>query len=130
MHELAICQSMLEQIEAIARKEQASSVTRILLRIGPLSGVVPELLEQAFTIARSGSVAEQAELVTENEPIRVHCDECGAESVATPSNLTCSQCGGFRTRLLSGDELLLASLELERDTPKENEPQPATLNGA
>ena len=28
--------------------------------------------------------------------------------------LLCAACGDFRTRLLSGDELLLTSLELER----------------
>ncbi|MEN8167275.1 MAG: hydrogenase maturation nickel metallochaperone HypA, partial [Pseudomonadota bacterium] len=51
MHELSVCQALLAQVTEVADREQASEVSRILLRIGPLSGVVPELLEQAFTIA-------------------------------------------------------------------------------
>ena len=33
---------------------------------------------------------------------------------ATANRLVCGSCGDYRTQLVSGDELLLASLELER----------------
>lgn len=112
MHELAVCQSMLRQVEEIASREEAVSVERIIIQIGPLSGVVPDLLKQAFTIARAGTKAANAELVTETQKIRVHCLQCGYESDAQPNRLICSQCGDFRTQLISGDELLLSSVEL------------------
>jgi len=114
MHELAICQGLMTQVEQIARREHADCVTRILLRIGPLSGVEPALLADAFPIAAAGSIAAGAELVIEPQLVRVRCLSCGAESAASPNRLLCAACGDFRTRLLSGDELLLASLELER----------------
>ena len=114
MHELSVCQALLQQVNEIARRERADRVTRIHLRIGPLSGVVPELLEQAFSIARAGTLAEQAELLTEPQPIRVRCSQCGAESDASVSRLVCGVCGDYRTRLISGDELLLSSVELTR----------------
>ena len=113
MHELAVCQSLLRQVEEIARREQAQRVELIRLRIGPLSGVVGELLKLAFTIARAGTLADKAELVIEEAPVRIRCTQCGAESEAPPNRLLCGSCGDFRTRLLSGDELLLASVELE-----------------
>ena len=50
MHELAVCQSLLRQVEEIARRDNARRVELIRLRIGPLSGVVGELLEQAFSL--------------------------------------------------------------------------------
>jgi hydrogenase nickel incorporation protein HypA/HybF len=112
MHELSICQALLGQVEQIAQRESASSVDLIRLRIGPLSGVVPELLEQAFSIVRAGTVAARAELAVESLPVRVQCTQCGAESEVAPNRLLCGTCGDFRTRLLSGDELLLASVEL------------------
>jgi len=115
MHELSVCQALLQQVTEIARRERADRVTRIHLRIGPLSGVVPELLEQAFSIARAGTLADQAELLTEPQPIRVRCSQCGAQSDASASRLLCGMCGDFRTRLISGDELLLASVELKRE---------------
>ena len=114
MHELAICQGLMNQVEQIARREHAACVTRILLQIGPLSGVEPGLLANAFPIAAAGTVAAGAELVIDQHPVRIRCLSCGAESNAEPNRLLCAACGDFRTRLLSGDELLLTSLELER----------------
>ena len=114
MHELSVCQSMLRQVDEIAAREKAAAVNRIVIRIGPLSGVVPELLQQAFTIARAGTKAEQADLVTEAQSIRIQCLQCGNECEAQANRLVCSECGDYRTRLISGDELMLASVELTR----------------
>lgn len=116
MHELSVCQSMLTQVEAIALQHHASCVTGITLRIGPLSGIEPALLQQAFTLARAGSVAQQATLVIESLPIRVKCQRCAQESEVTPNRLVCGHCGDYHTRLISGDEMLLASVELDVDS--------------
>ena len=114
MHELSICQGMLSQVSAIAARHRAHRVTRIRVQVGPLSGVEPQLLAQAFPLARAGTVAAEAELELESLPIRVLCQRCGAESAATANRLLCAQCGDYHTRLVSGDELLLASVELDR----------------
>lgn len=114
MHELAVCQGLMGQLEEIAEREQAERVTRVRLQIGPLSGVEPRLLGDAFPIAAAGTLAEHATLEIDDQPVRVRCLSCGAESDATPNNLVCRQCGDFRTQLVSGDEMLLLSVELER----------------
>ena len=69
MHELAVCQGLLRQVQQIALENRARSVERILLRIGGLSGVEPPLLERAFEIARMGTLAQEAELVIEEGPV-------------------------------------------------------------
>lgn len=112
MHELSVCYGVLDQVEGIARQHDATAVRAIHLRIGPLSGVEPQLLEQAFPLARAGTLAANAELVIESLPIRVRCDSCGAETPAAPSRLVCGACGDWHTRLVSGDELMLYSVEL------------------
>jgi hydrogenase nickel incorporation protein HypA/HybF len=112
MHELSICQSLLDQVERIAREHGATRVERILLRVGPLSGVEGPLLQHAYPLAAAGTLAESAELVIEPSPIRVACSTCGAETEASVNRLLCGACGDYRTRLISGDEMLLASLEL------------------
>ena len=105
MHELAICQALMEQVERIGREQRAQYVESIQLGIGPLSGVEPRLLEQAFYIARAGSIADQATLVIESTPVRVSCKQCGAQTEVLPSRLLCGQCGDWRTTLISGDEI-------------------------
>jgi hydrogenase nickel incorporation protein HypA/HybF len=115
MHELSVCQSMMQQVEAIAAQENARQITSITLRIGPLSGIEPDLLLQAFPVAAAGSVAEQAELKIENQAVRIHCSRCSAENEVPSNRLTCPECGELHTRIVTGDELLLASVELLRD---------------
>ncbi len=105
--------SLLEQVEALAAERAAASVTRIELDIGPLSGVEPELLRNAYPIAVAGTIAESAELVINDLPVIVRCTGCGAESEAAPNRLICEACGDFRTRIASGDEMILRSVELE-----------------
>ena len=112
MHELSVCQALLRQVETIAQEHEASGVEKIVLRIGPLAGVEPRLLQDAFPIARAGTVADGAKLVIEALPLRVRCDSCGAESDAAPNRLLCGACGDWHTRVISGDEMLLASVEL------------------
>ena len=114
MHELAICQSLMEQVESIAHERDAKCVTSITIGIGPLSGVEFQLLKNAYPIASAGTVAEDAELIIEHLPIKVRCNQCGDESDALPNKLTCKQCGDWRTTLISGDEMMLMSLELEK----------------
>lgn len=114
MHELSVCQSMLQQIEQIARQHNAIAVTSVRVQIGPLSGVDAELLSHAFPIAVAGTIAENSALVVEILPIRIKCDRCSAESTASANRLLCGECGDWHTRLVSGDELLLASLELDK----------------
>jgi len=113
MHELAICQSLVDRVEDIALERNAESVALIVIAVGPLSGVEASLLKNAYPMASVGTVAENAELVIQNLPIRVRCTQCGSESEAKPNKLTCKQCDDWRTEMISGDEMMLMSVELE-----------------
>ena len=62
MHELSIMQSALSVALDQARQAGASRVHVIRLRIGALSGVVPDALEFAFEALAPGTPAEGAEL--------------------------------------------------------------------
>jgi hydrogenase nickel incorporation protein HypA/HybF len=112
MHELSVCQALVDQVLALARQHQAARVDRILLRLGPLSGIEAALLESAYPLAAAGTVAEGAEIEIEPSPVRVRCRTCGQEGEAQPNRLVCAACGDYHTELVSGDELLLARVEL------------------
>ena len=118
MHELSVCNALIAQVEVIAREHHAARVDKIVLRIGPLSGIEVPLLEHAYPLAATGTVAEDATLVIESLPVRVKCSRCGAESEVAPNRLLCTACGDFRTNVLSGDEMLLASVELRQREAK------------
>jgi len=113
MHELSVCQALISQVAQVARDRHATAVTDIYVDVGPLSGVEPPLLRNAFPIAAAGTVANNATLHLQTMPIRVRCEECGAESEVATNRLTCQSCGDWRTDLISGDELLLQRVVLE-----------------
>lgn len=113
MHEFSICRSLLAEVGAIAERHHAVAVVSLTIGIGPLSGVEPGLLERAFSLARCGTVACDAALRFEMPPIRVRCRSCAGESTAAANRLICAHCGDWRTELISGDELLLISVELD-----------------
>lgn len=115
MHELAICQSLLGEVETVARARAASSVTDIYLNIGPLSGVEVPLMHSAFPVATAGTIADGATLHVEETPVRVSCRACGAESQAVVNRLVCAECGNWQTRLVSGDELILQRIAMRTD---------------
>lgn len=112
MHELSVCLALMNQVNRIAGEHGARRVDRIVLQIGPLSGVESALVRNAFPLAAAGTVAEEADLVIEDLPVRVECTSCGAQSEAAPNRLLCGSCGDYRTRVVSGEEMTLASLEL------------------
>lgn len=113
MHELAVCQGLLREVERVATQHDAGVVERIVLRVGALSGVEPPLLERAFEVARMGTVAENAELVIESGPVVIKCRQCGGTCAVPVNRLLCTYCGDWRVRVTEGEELLLQSVELE-----------------
>lgn len=120
MHELSICQNIMQQLEQIAKDNHAHHIVAVYLQIGPLSGVEADLLKQAFPIAAAGSCASQAKLQIDVLPIRVSCQTCGEESSATANRLLCGVCGDFHTRVISGDEMMLTRVELSKDCEELN----------
>ena len=81
--------------------------------MGPLSGVEAELLRNAWPLAAAGTIAVDAELVIDEADVIVHCSACDADSAALANRLVCGLCGDYRTRLVSGDEMILQRIELE-----------------
>jgi hydrogenase nickel incorporation protein HypA/HybF len=120
MHELAITHALIRQVEGIAGERHAENVSRIVVRIGPLSGVEPALLRNAWSVSCAGTCAANAELVLEDSTVRVRCLDCGAESEVPGNRLLCASCGRWHTQLLTGDELLLVRVELQRNIPAGN----------
>jgi hydrogenase nickel incorporation protein HypA/HybF len=112
MHELSVCLALLDQVQAVAREHGATRVERIVLQIGPLAGVEAPLIQNAYPLAAAGTIAADAALEIEAIPVRIRCAECGAEGPAAPNRLACGHCGSISTKLVSGDEMLLAHLEL------------------
>lgn len=115
MHELAICQDLIAQLQQLATEHHAQHISAVVLEIGALSGVEVPLLTAAYSIASAGTVAANAQLTTELSPIIVHCQGCGKNSSAKANRLICGHCGDFHTQVISGEQMILKHVEMECD---------------
>ncbi|MBN2199255.1 MAG: hydrogenase maturation nickel metallochaperone HypA [Candidatus Aminicenantes bacterium] len=115
MHEMSLIAGLFEILEEKAREHKARSVTAVRLRVGTLSGAVPELLETAFDMYKKGTLAEKAALVTIAVPVKVRCRACGSEFEVDDYVFHCQFCGAADLEILSGTDLLVESIELETE---------------
>jgi hydrogenase nickel incorporation protein HypA/HybF len=113
MHELSIMQSALDQVLDKARQAGAGRVHAIHLRIGALSGVVPDALQFAFEALADGTLAQGARLLIEDVPARFWCAACNHEFAATRMFAECPGCHRPSTELRAGREMELTSLEVD-----------------
>ena len=113
MHELGIAESALRVALERARKEGASRVVRMVVRVGSLSGVDPEALQFALNAIVPGTVAEGAAVQIDPVSAVAYCHDCDREFVPdTEHFFECPACGRYCSTLRQGRELDLVSLEL------------------
>lgn len=113
MHELSIMDSAMNMALAQAREAGATRIHEIRLRVGALSGVVPEALQFAFEALAPGTLAESAKLRMDSVPARFWCEACQAEFAADDFLAACPHCQTISRHMRAGRELELASLEIE-----------------
>lgn len=111
MHELALTQSV---IDLVAERTAGRRVTTVRLRVGRLSGVVPDAMAFCFEVATVGTPLEGAELLIEEVGGRIACRACGRESPVADAVPLCG-CGSADVRVVAGDELLVSSVEVVRE---------------
>lgn len=111
MHELSVATALVAQAEHAAG---TARVVAVRLRLGRLSGLVPDSLAFGFEVAARGTGLEGARLDVERvEPV-VWCSPCGAAvELVSPTRFRCPVCDTPSAEVLAGRELRLVSLEVD-----------------
>lgn len=108
MHELSITQSL---IDAVLDRTGERTVTAVNLRVGPLSGVLPDAMRFCFDIASAGTPLEGASLRIDEPQGLARCRSCDDEFELADLILLC-HCGSADVEVLRGRELMLLSVEV------------------
>ena len=111
MHEYSIIQALVQRVEVEARTRKATSVGRIRVALGELSGVDPELLASAYELFRERTVCHGADMEIRSVPAVWQCVSCGRPFLKGEA-LRCPLCE-VPARLTSGDEIVLEQIEME-----------------
>lgn len=111
MHELAITQSV---VDAVVDRMGETRISRVVLEIGVLSGVVPDALRFCFELVTSGTTLEGAALDITEPTGRARCRRCEAEFETQDLILFC-ECGSADIDVLAGQELRIKAVEVSRE---------------
>ena len=112
MHELSIMESAVRMAVEAAKSAGASRVLALRLRVGTLSGVVPEALRFAFDVVCRDTIAEGASLEMESVPAAGWCPVCRTEFECADFISECPRCHNRNGELRRGRELEIASVEI------------------
>ena len=113
MHEYSIVQSLLDSCDENAKVNNATKVTKVVVKIGVMSGVEPELLKTAFDTFKEKSICEEAEFIINIQSVVVRCNSCQKESTLKKLEYTCPVCQNTDLTILDGEEMYLMQLEME-----------------
>ena len=95
-------------------------VSRVTVRVGRLTAVVPESLRYHFDLAAPGTVLDGATLVIEEVPVRGRCADCDSQFEIDALSFACPACRSGFVELISGRELQVVSLDTAEEVVRGN----------
>ncbi len=112
MHEYSLVQSLVARVEEIAREKGAVAVHRLVVSVGELAGVDPQLFETAYDTFRGGTLCEKAALEMRRVAASWACPSC-SRRLERGAPLACPECGRPAELPPGADEILLERIEME-----------------
>lgn len=113
MHEMSLCESVLQVIEQQALAQQFHKVKAVWLEIGALSGVEADAMRFSFEVVMQGSLADQARLEIIHVPGQAWCMPCARDVFVEQLYDECPHCGSHQLQIVGGDQMRIKELEVE-----------------
>lgn len=112
MHEVSLAASILEMVEASARKEHFARVVRLHLEAGSLAGVDVAALRFAIECIAPGTLLEQAAVVIDEPPGQAWCMMCNQTVSIIAHGDACPQCNSYQLVTQGGNALRVVDMEV------------------
>ncbi|MEY3174577.1 MAG: hypothetical protein RLZZ436_2491 [Planctomycetota bacterium] len=118
MHEESLARSLLKQTCELCSHHNARSVVGVRVSCGPLSGVEPTQLLDAFERLKSTLPAcQSATLIIDNPGLPAECRSCSHKFPVVDFRFHCPNCSSENIQLLDGDCLRILDVQLEIPEP-------------
>jgi hydrogenase nickel incorporation protein HypA/HybF len=116
MHELSIAMSLVEIASEEAVRLGSPRVVAVHVRVGALSGVVPDALQFSWDLATADTAVAGARLQIEDVPVTIYCGRCCEErTLSSARRFRCPACGELALEIRGGRDLALTALEVDED---------------
>ena len=110
MHEMALAEGILS---VVLDASAGAIVRKVELQVGALQLVVPESLRFSFELVSAGTPAEGAVVEVRETPARLRCRACRSETLLRQPPFQCERCASTDVTVISGDEVIVESVELD-----------------
>lgn len=112
MHEMSLCERLIQLIEDQAAHEGFSRVKTVHLEVGALACVELQALRFCFDAICRGTCSEGASLRISQPLAEAKCVECGEQVMIADRLQTCPNCGGIGFIPLGGEQMRITELEV------------------
>ena len=119
MHEVSICQSIIDLVEEEFSESDLQSIRIVHLKIGMLSCVQPEFLEKVYEFMIADTDLKDSKLEFERTEILVECEHCHRNFKAENHVFICPLCGSASSKIVQGNELLVDKIIFEEHSYEE-----------
>lgn len=113
MHEMSLCQNIMEIIEQQRQKHDIEQVTDIWLELGALSCVEQSAIEFCFDILCRDTIAANCQLHFILLPAKTWCWQCQKEVEIATYQDCCPNCGGFHLQRQTGTEFRVKEIAVK-----------------
>ncbi|RLA16313.1 MAG: hydrogenase maturation nickel metallochaperone HypA [Gammaproteobacteria bacterium] len=113
MHEMSLCESILDILEQQAGEQNYHKVSTVWLEIGALSSVESDAMRFCFDAVMQGSIADKARLEIVTVQGQAWCSLCNKNVMIEQRYDTCPVCGDFHLQINDGEQMRIKELEVE-----------------
>lgn len=113
MHEYSIVSSLMDVCKDLANSNNADSISKVTLKVGRLSGIETHFLVSCFDAFKENTICHNTELILEICDVKIKCQDCHKENIILNNTFYCPECNSQNTLMISGQELLVKSIEIE-----------------
>ncbi len=113
MHEMSLCEGVLQVLEDEAKRQHFSKVKTVWLEIGAMSGVEVEAMRFCFDVVIRHTLADGAKLEIIEVPAEAWCLNCTQTVTVKQRYDACPHCGSYQLQVTRGEEMRIKELEVE-----------------
>jgi hydrogenase nickel incorporation protein HypA/HybF len=112
MHEMSLCEGLVQSLEQQAVAQHFSQVHAVFLEIGALATIEPEAMRFNFPIVAQGTLAEGALLEITHVDGHAWCMACSSQVAVRRHGDGCPNCGSYQLQILDGQQMRIKQLEV------------------
>lgn len=112
MHELSLCEGILDIIQAEAQAKGFKKVESVWLEIGQLAAVDEQAMRFSYDVVVKNTIAESSILHIDIVPGSAWCLACTKTVPVKARFDACPECGNYQVQLVGGDEMRVKEMEV------------------